>query len=73
MFIVNVSILDSENSGWNKISPTESNDLDVEFTYDGQKTKQCLCMYIYLFQRLFTRINKYINVVDCLSFIHHFQ
>lgn len=58
MFIVNVSILDSENSGWNKISPTESNDLDVELTRDGQKTKQCLCMYIYLFQRLFTRINK---------------
>lgn len=58
MFIVNVSILDSENSGWNKISPTESNDLDVELTHDGQKTKQCLCMYIYLFQRLFTRINK---------------
>lgn len=61
------------NSGWNKISPTESNDLDVELTRDGQKTKQCLCMYIYLFQRLFTRINKYINVGDCLSFIHHFQ
>lgn len=61
------------NSGWNKILPTESNDLDVELTRDGQKTKQCLCMYIYLFQRLFTRINKYINVVDCLSFIHHFQ
>lgn len=57
-YIVNVSILDSENSGWNKISPTESNDLDVELTRDGQKTKQCLCMYIYLFQRLFTRINK---------------
>lgn len=46
------------NSGWNKISPTESNDLDVELTRDGQKTKQCLCMYINLFQRLFTRINK---------------
>lgn len=61
------------NSGWNKIPPTENNDLDVELTRDGQKTKQCLCMYIYLFQRLFTRINKYINVVDFLSFIHHFQ
>lgn len=32
------------NSGWNKISPTESNELDVELTRDGQKTKQCLCM-----------------------------
>lgn len=34
------------NSGWNKIPPTENNDLDVELTRDGQKTKQCLCMYI---------------------------
>lgn len=35
MFIVNVLILDSENSGWNKISFIESNDLDVEFIRDG--------------------------------------
>lgn len=55
MFIVNVSILASENSEWNNIWPTKSNALDVEFTHAGQKTKQCL-IHVYLFQNLLTTV-----------------
>lgn len=35
------------NSGWNKISPTESNDLDIELTRDGQD--QTMFMHVYIF------------------------
>lgn len=58
MFIVNVSILASENSEWNNIWPTKSNALDVEFTHAGQKTKQCL-MHVYIFIPKFAYYRNY--------------
>lgn len=47
------------NSGWNKISPTESNDLDVELTRDGQRPNNVYaCIYIYSKDCLLGSINR---------------